>query len=288
MTTYNEAEDSVDSSEPVELYEFTVFGVLRRFTSADRDITYQGHVWIHHESLARNDIEDTGRTDQAFINVTAREDFEISALYDPYPTDVPVGLRIIRLQLGADTDQARTTWVGLVASVSWPSIGFSQLRCEHFLSAFNRPGLRRKVQKNCQHLLYGPDCKADPAPHTTTITVSSVVGRTIYSPDLAALPAGWGNGGTLLWEFPVGRPFFRGTWNHVGDHFDVTYPVPGLVPGSVVTIRRGCNHSYTITGTGSGATEGGDCKTVFNNTPNYGGFQLFQGKNIFDPAEPLL
>lgn len=284
--SYDTVENSVDSSEPIELFEFSVYGFVRRYTSADRDIMFESNLYVHHEGLGRGPIEDTGRVDESFIEIDAREDFEISALFDPYPTEDPVNLVIKRLQIAES--EAKAVWYGRVASVSWPRIGVSQLRCEHYLSAFNRPGLKRKVQKSCPHLLYGPECRANPAPHTQIITVSAINGRQIVSAGLTPLGDGWGNGGVLLWEYPTGKVNKRGMWNHVGDHLDLTYPVQGLTPGTAVTVIRGCDHVYSVDGTGESATESGDCKTVHNNTANYGGFQNFIGKNIYDSAEPIL
>jgi uncharacterized phage protein (TIGR02218 family) len=266
--TWETAEASVESSEPIELFEFAVFERLYRYNSGDRDISYEGHIWTTHAGLKRSAIEDNGRIDSGFVDITARSDFTIAAMFDPYPPDEVVTVRIRRLQVGEG--DARDQWLGRVLNVSWPSITASKLRCEHHMRSLQRSGLRRKVQQVCGHRLYGNECKADPELHTELITVDAINGRRITSADLAALGSNWASGGVLLWEFPVNQINKRGLWNHDGDHADMTYGLPELQPGTTVAVLRGCPHDYE------------SCGMIFDNQLNHGGFQNFKPRNPFD------
>lgn len=265
--SYDTAEASIESSEPIELFEFAVFGRFYRYNSGDRDITFEGHVWTTHAGLKRSPIEDNGKIDSGFVEITARSDFTISAMFDPYPPDEVVTVRIRRLQVVEN--ESRDQWLGRILNVTWPNLTASKLRCEHHMRSLQRSGLRRKVQQVCGYRVYGNECKVDPAPHTESVTITAIVGRRLTSPDLAALGDGWASGGVLLWEFPIGQINRRGLWNHEDDHVDMTYGMPELQPGTTVTMLRGCPHDYE------------SCGDIFDNQVNHGGFQLFKPRNPF-------
>lgn len=259
-------ESSLQSSRPVELYEFTYQGIHLYHTSADRDITV-GAVTYIASSLTRTAITDTTDIAKSAITITAEPHFEIAELFDFGPPDDVVGLVIKRFQNDDPAAEVKTFWLGRVVNCAWPS-GQSTLRCESIYTALRQPGLRRPYSKNCTFVLYDAMCQADILTFQASVIIDSQVGNLINSAAFAAFPRPLA-GGRIYWEKTPGFFIKRGIKNQSGSQIEVTHEMQGLGPGTTVVIAPGCDHSF------------GTCGSEFSNQINYGGAPNMQQKNPF-------
>jgi uncharacterized phage protein (TIGR02218 family) len=262
---FNDYETSVESSVPVELFEFSYQGGTIRATSADRNITYLSHIY-QGLALQRSPIKETVDIAKATLNITAPADFSVAELFNPAPPDDVVGLVVRRLQY--TDNSAEAFWFGRVMSAGWQK-GYSQLRCESIFTSMKQLGLRRIYSKNCPHVLYGARCRASEATFQQAISVEGVAGRSIQSAGFDAFDDGWFSGGKIVWESSPGYYVRRGIKIHTGDEVFVTHPIPGLTPGTVITVLPGCNHTIA------------HCGPKFSNNLNYGGMPYMDGQNAF-------
>jgi uncharacterized phage protein (TIGR02218 family) len=268
---YNDYEVSVEASRPVELYDFFYQGGHMRYTSADRDITFQSNIYLA-APLDRGRIDDTGEIAQASLQINAAEDFEVSELFTFAPPDDIVSLKVIRFQLGDPDQQSALVWAGRVMTVSWPP-DQSQLRCESVLSSLKMTGLRRVYGKGCPHALYGNACKASEVAFTEVATLTTQTGRSLVSSAFDAKPDGWFAGGKITYEPTPGYFIHRGIKTHVGDTVEITHPIRGIPGGAVFKVAPGCSHVLRDDPNG--------CIEKFSNPENYGGFPDGPVKNPF-------
>lgn len=262
---FDDYENSRQDSRAVELYEFSFEGGLMRYTSADRDVTFNSVLWKQHQ-VDRTKIDESGDISKANLTLTAEADFEAAALFDPYPPDSVVGLVVYRVQWTPQLSEA--IWLGRVLSAGWPK-NQSELHCESIFTLMTQPGLRRIYSKNCPHLLYGARCKASEAAFQEVATVSSTAGRAIVSADFDAFPDGFFAGGKVVYEKSPGVFARRGIKQHTGDTIIVSHPIPSLTPGASVTILPGCVHTVPT------------CVSKFSNLVNYGGMPGMKRNNPF-------
>lgn len=271
--SFEEYEVSVQSSRPIELYDFSYQGGHLRYTSADRNIEFEGNTWLA-APLERSKIEDTGEIAKAAMTIDGPDVFEVAELFSVAPPDDVVGFALRRLQFDDPSGQAPAIWLGRVLTASWPP-NRSQLRCESLLSSLKQVGLRRVYGKNCPHILYGSRCKVSMVAFEVNATVTSQIGRSIVSSAFDAAVDGYFAGGMLVWQKSPGYYVRRGIKSHVGDTVQITHPMPGLTGGVVIQAYPGCDHTF------DGA---GGCGPRYDNQDNYGGFPFSKQKNPFGQA----
>lgn len=270
--SYDSLTASLESSRPIELYEFSYQGGNFYFTSADRNISFDGREYVAHQ-LSHTPISENNEIGKSPVTITALQDFVISELFNFAPPDSVVGLAIRKMQF-ADGLTAPGIWTGRVISVSWPG-DKSQLKCESILSSLKQTGLRRNFSKNCPHVLYEQGdgkCNVDRNDHKFESTVVSIVGLQIKSTTFASQDDTYFAGGYVEWESTPGFFVRRGIKSHVGDTIEVTHPMRGLAPPMTINVYPGCDHTFN-----------GDngCVPKFANPENYGGFPHFVNKNAF-------
>jgi uncharacterized phage protein (TIGR02218 family) len=261
-------ENSVEGSRPVELYIFTYQSQVYRYTSDSEDIEVLGAEYTNMPGLARGPIEDTGSVSKSSLNITAPIDFPPSLLFEVYPPSGVVTLEIRRVQRSDLTDP-KTFWLGRVLNATW-STGASQLMCESLFTRLKQPGLRRIYSKNCPHLLYGEECRADPDAFVELVVLDGVAtdGFSISAPAIDAQPDGYFDGGMMKWD-NSGEIISRGITTHIGDSVTLTHPIVGLTAGQTIQMFPGCDRTKPV------------CVAKFNNVVNYGGFPYIPQKNPF-------
>jgi len=265
--TYDLQEISDQSGFPVELYEFTVNGVIRYFTSGQQDYEYQTKMYLA-TPLSRSEFEETGDLPKNDITLTCRSDFVIARLFRAAPPSDVVLFTLREVHFNDGAQEAIIKWRGRVLNVSVDG-PTAQLNCENVLTSMRRTGLRRLYQRQCPHILYGGECKANSSAFLVIVTLSSVDGITLNSGDFDALPDNWFAGGYIEWEVTPGVIERRAIKTHIGANVTITHPVPGLVSGQVVNAFPGCDHTVPT------------CIAKFNNVINYGGFPYIPGTNPY-------
>jgi uncharacterized phage protein (TIGR02218 family) len=122
-----------------------------------------------------------------------------------------------------------------------------------------------KYQAPCNHVLYDERCGVDPSSYEHTTMVAGISGLVVSLDsqpfDDADMPAG-------EVEFTSGGER-RMITTVSGTDVTISSRFANLQVGDTVTIRQGCDHSFTT------------CREKFDNGINFGGFPLVPGKNPF-------
>lgn len=266
--TYNATELSIQGGEPVELYEFVVDTVTYRFTSRDEDYDYAGHTYSSLDPLTRTEIEDTGEIAKNDLTVSAPRDFVIAEMFRIVPPSSVVQFTLWEVH-GSDGAQERIVkWRGRVLNAEW-SNEEAKLTCQSVFTSLKQFGLRRLYSRQCPHVLYGPECRADQPSKKLTAVVLSIDGLILHVPDADALADHWFDGGWIEWERSPGVVERRAIRDHVGDELVMTHQILGFEAGVTIDIFPGCDHTVAT------------CQSKFANVENYGGFPYVPRKNPF-------
>lgn len=270
--TYSAIEASSADGSPVELYTFARGLVTWRYTSAQRDIEYEDALY-EARVMDRDAVELSTDAPRSAITVRAQRDIEVAELLRITPPTDVITLTIRQLHLTDPDAQAVVVWQGRVLSASWSGPQVS-LRCEPVYTSIRRPGLRRLYQRQCPHVLYGPDCGVLRGAYARSGTVSAVSGTVLTIDEAASQPDGYYAGGMLTWEESPGVAIRRMIVGHEGASITLTLAIPGLAAGAQVELLPGCDHTLAT------------CDQRFSNAHNYGGFPWIPQRNPFG-SDPI-
>jgi hypothetical protein len=280
--SFEQYEDSVEKGEPLNLFLFE-YGP----SAANRIGLCDAEVPILHDGvtyrpipLQRGNIVASGTLDKTTLEMRTDRDNEVAEMFRIYPPSQTVRVTIFQ---GHKDDPAReymVIWTGRVLNVKWEGseVSFS---CEPVATSLRRPGLRRRYQIACPHVLYGPICRANKLVASTTVnTVAAVNGLRqvdvhyeLAGDDLRTLRAG-----TLEWTTTDGRIEARTILTVQGVGLVTTLKLTGIVndlPGGYpVSLVRACNHDMS------------DCGNLYANLPNYGGMPWIPTTNPMGKYSP--
>lgn len=262
--TYDLREESLQSGEPIELYQFTFGTNIYRCTSAKNEITMLGHVW-QPEPLKRDSIDFSAEKGRNNLKIESSRQFTIADLYRIMPPSDVILLTLYRFHLG--DSEAIVIWSGRLLNVEFES-SRATLVCEPITTSLKRTGLRRLYQRQCPHLLYGDSCRVNKASFAVPATLSAVNGTTINSAAFGLYANGYFAGGFIEFNYN-GVTERRFITEHTGTQIVINIPLLGLAASSSITAFAGCDHAKDT------------CHNKFNNLNNYGGFPYIPQKNPF-------
>jgi uncharacterized phage protein (TIGR02218 family) len=269
--TFLSLETSVESSQPVELYEFTYQGITQYFTSSDSIVTI-GPINYIPTQIARSEILNSGEIGKNNLTLNCPDQFTISELFGAGPPEDIVTLVVKRVQYAdLDVTQVEIIWIGRITAVSWPPLR-SEITCESVFTSLRQAGVRRTYSVNCTFALYGLECTVNLLAFTTTVTVDNQVGNILNGAAFASKPNGWWAGGRIIWQNSPGLYVKRGIKNHSGSQIEITFAMPNFPNGTAVQIAPGCDHSFAT------------CQSKFANGLNYGGYPYMMNKNPWGNA----
>lgn len=262
--TYETVEESIQSGEPVEFYQFKYGSNSWRFTSADTEEVYLGNTYAT-APISRSSVEQGGEMNRSDIQINVPFDNPIAALYQIQPPGQVVNVTIFRKHIS--DAEVKVIWVGRVLSVEWRG-NQAVFTCEAVFTSLRRPGLRRVYSLNCPHDLYGIGCAVNKLTYKAVGTVTGVSGTTINVTEAALKPDGYYDGGYIKWN-NGGVLEHRLIVGHTGDALTISFPTVGLAASEQIDMYPGCAHDMTT------------CDTKYSNILNYGGFAFIPGKNPF-------
>lgn len=268
--SYDNVERSAALARPVEIYTFERGSIAWRFTSADRDVTVDAEAYSR-AVIRRPNISQGTELNRSAIRLQVARDFPIAELYR---AGIPADTITLRIQQYHEGDgEVVAVWSGRVINCARTPDG-AELTCEPVFTSVRQIGLRRRYQRQCPHVLYGPACKVAASAYKLTTTVDSVIGLNVVAADLDDETDGWWEGGWLQWEIAPGIYERRFIFAHTGDTVQLTTQPLGLVAGMDIEVFPGCDHTLDT------------CGTKFSNSDNYGGFPDIPQKNPFgsDPV----
>jgi len=277
--TYQSNEISNQDGQPVSLYEFKWGNTFWRYTSADRPQTIQQTVngVLTSVTYAPIAISDDGMVQGGSQNndltVTAQNDIELVELFRSTPPAGSIWLTVRRRHASDPATEFFVYWIGTVANVKKGGAVEAKIIGKSLLASFKRSGLRLAWTRNCPHMLYDSQCRADPADFEVEAEIIALGTDGSITVDAAGgHPAGYFDGGYLQWVVNGdGTTDQRGIESSVnGTTFVIFGSTDRLEVGMAVKLYPGCDLT--------GAT----CQAKFDNLVNYGGFEQMTGENPFD------
>jgi uncharacterized phage protein (TIGR02218 family) len=268
--TYNVFAVSNNQLNEVQLYDFNLGTAHWRYTSADRDIDFDGHTYT---AIAISDggVKTTGQADETDnFTVTLPAAEPPHQLFRGTPPSEEVWLTVRRMQRG--DSEAPIFFLGTILNSTQKDEITSEMVVRTIAPTLRRGGLRCLWGKSCPHMLYGPDCKVPKADYAVPATIDSLTATTLTSSEIAGKPVGWFDGGFLEWDRGGGATDRRAI--HAGgtaDTVNLLTSTDGLTVGDSVILYPGCD-----------LTNGAGGCAKFNNQANNGGFPHMTEKNPFD------
>jgi uncharacterized phage protein (TIGR02218 family) len=265
--TYNAQEVSQRGGSPIEFYLWTRGLVTWTYTSADAPVTHLAQVYAP-APISRPVIEDSAELNQTTLQIKAPRDFVVSNQFIAYPPGEVVTLKIFRQHRTDGGNEVKTIWIGRVLSAQWEG-EYSILHCEPISTSMKRTGLRRRYGRQCEHVLYGTDCKVVPATYRVQGTIAAISGNLATIAAAAGEADGYFNGGFLWWQLPDGRKEARMIIDHTGDQITLSAPMQQVQVGDDIELYPGCNHTIE------------QCDARYGNKDNNGGFMFSPDVNPF-------
>src|SRR5690606_23436243 len=128
-------------------------------------------------------------------------------------------------------------------NVTWSEDGGkATILCETSATSLRRTGLRRLYGRMCSFVLGGPACGVDLPAMAVPGTVTAVGAGTVAAAEWGALPAGYFDGGVLVYT-TAGVTERRFITAHQGATLYLDRPAPGLEVAAVAQAMPGCDHT---------------------------------------------
>jgi len=261
---YNTPETSVESGQPIELYQFTVGSVQYRYTSAE-DVIILGANEYEPKPIRRGNIEDGPQKRNTDFQVILPTSDDLSQRFLGILPGVRVPVTVSRYHRG-DTGgggpEVITVFTGFVLSANFTKLGKEcTLTARHALANLGRIIPTRGFASSCGHILYEPNtCKVDetsPANRISADDVVSQVGNVMTVTSIVGLGFADGQFNSGFVE-AVGTNDFRLILSQTGNALTLLQPF--TTPPVQVNIFRGCGHTIEA------------CHNDHDNVLNYGGF----------------
>lgn len=269
-------EQGVDTSSPIELYEFVYDGERWYYTSGDT--SYQDPITLRlYEPLiiTRGNIVFSSEANRNTLDLGVVRDTPFLNLFRVTAPSGVVLVTIKRVHRTDIVDEISVLWSGRILNVEWDTIT-AKLMCESIRTSSKRYGLRRNFQLQCPHVLYGSGCGVSKASYEVTTNVTSIIGTTLTLSGIGSYATDYFAGGMLQWtNSSVVAEERRLITSNSGGGLTVVSPPVGLTVGDSVKLYPGCDHGISSNG----------CEK-FSNTDNFGGFPHTPMKNPFG-SEPL-
>lgn len=254
---------------PVELYQFKR-GLSESYlqTSHDEDIEYLSQTY-ESTQIQRAKIEQNAEIERQSMKLKIQRDNPILDNFIQFPPTEIITVTVFRYHANdGATPEVATIWQGRVLTAEFSGAGAS-LDCEPVFTSLKRPGLRRKYQAQCPHVLYGQKCQVNNLVFQVQGILSAIAGVVITAPQWINLGTNdaYLRGGYIQFDNRDLRTIVA--YNRSAGEITMSSPLAILELGDQVDAYPGCQHDLT------------DCLDIFNNIVNYGGFPYVPRKNPF-------
>lgn len=262
-------EDTIDQSQPVELYEFIGSYQTYRYTSDLVPHTVSSQTYTPLAGLERGSQKiGTHEDDKDELTVSMPIGTDVASAYAFQVT--PPNLEIVLRRLDRGGGGATLMWRGPVNSITVKGY-VATFKCpSKFSSLLSSRVPTIMVQPQCNHILYDSMCKVSRAANTVNTTVTNVNGRAITLASVGSFAAGHFIGGELVVPAVDER---RTVVSVSGSIVTVGYAFGNINVGNSVSLSAGCDHGWS---SAQGCTK-------FSNQVNFGGFPFTPGEqnNVF-------
>lgn len=271
MTTFDIAERSRELSRPAELYKFTRGSSDWLYTSAGSIITAGVESYLP-ESITRGSILKGPQARKRELVVTLPSENSFAQDYIGVVPGQRASLQILRIQRSQTspappTFTTSTKYRGQVTAVNFSDNGRkAEIKLRSAEAAFGRTLPSYSYQGQCNHMLYGAGCKANPDLHKHQGNVSDVDANVI------TLDGAGASGHDFVGGYvkPLASQDFRLIIAQSGDDLTLLIPFGFDLTLQQATAFAGCDHNVD-----------GDCANVFDNVIECACFRWVPTKNIF-------
>lgn len=269
--SFNDFEQSIAASAPVELYTIVTPAATYRLTSFQSDIVFGGNVFIATPA-SRSGIHVVDMHNDSYdASLELPATHAVAMLYANGVPPRSVEVTIQRYQPSSGI--AIQLWHGFVVQVTYRGR----------MATFRIPALTADAlkmdcpsvlaQRMCNHVLYDGRCQILRADFDLAETITSISsdGKTIEVGSMPGVVGGvsWALHGEIL-HIPSGeRRTIVGVPTATSVAIDLEFPSGSLAVGHSVTIFAGCDHTID------------QCKTKFNNVLNFGGMPSLPKTNVW-------
>lgn len=156
--TFEARELSEELGTPLLLATFALGEKLWRFVRADQDVIHGGHLYeAPVGGMEPSNFRDSSETRKNDVTLKVDRHFPIAELWRVSPPTGIVAVRLVEIHAG-EVEEA-VSWLGHVSNVAWQGEAIAEVTLSPGALAMRTNGLRRKWQRSCPHVLYGPKCK---------------------------------------------------------------------------------------------------------------------------------
>lgn len=263
---FDPLESSLESSEPIELYKFTLGSEEFLYSNTEDTITILGDIYVP-TTIKRGDLA-IGRDERnKVVTVEVPANNTLAQRYVGTPPGQRASLSIFRVQRQDGALETALIYKGSVLTVQFPQdqdVGVISLQSIEAASSREIP--RFTYMGMCNHILYDSGCKVDSSLFRHVGTASAVLNDTVTV-------SGAGSSGfdfTGGYAKPTAFTDFRLIIAQSGDVLTLLLPFEQDPLNTNIEVYAGCNHLLT-----------GDCSQVFANEIEFGGFPFVPTKNVW-------
>lgn len=258
---------SISGGAPIECYALETPSEVKRYTSYHSPIFLGGH-WYFPEQISRSAIEVTSNTSsQTTVDVKLPSDHEVSLMFAYGVSPKYLYVTIYLTNEGNDYDtEFSVEWSGSYIG-SNTSGAITTFKTASIVQAdLAKDVAPVEYQNTCNHALYDDMCGIDKAVHSTTSTVTKVIGQ-----EITVASDGFPNSALNIGQIVNTRNNeSQIIVTNVDNLITVMTRFIDIKVGDTVEMSRGCDHARL-----------GNCKGVFNNVARYGGFDFIPVNNPF-------
>lgn len=260
---YDTTEKSLESGQPVEVYEITLGSTIYRWTSAEDDQVVGGNTFTPEEIVRTNIVQGKEDRDNT-VELVVTSSNPVAQEYITLPPATSGEVTITRFHRG-DAVSTVVVWKGTIQTVTFSEQNEkAKIFCRPDLGS-SRPVPRRTFTVQCPYHLYSTECTVAEGSfrHTDTVSAVSTDGKTLTVANLSGNGADWAVSGIVV--FGTDK---RMIISQSGDNIVLHAPFRSSPSGQSVDVQAGCDHSAAT------------CKSKFNNLPNFGGFPFVPERDI--------
>jgi len=260
--SYEQTEQTVSESRPVELYYF------ERLINGDRWSYTSGETAVYLFSrtfdpivVSRKPIDKTNDTIKAglLVEIDINAEFIQQIFTEPLYDDV----RVTVYRYHPETTEYATIFIGLLSSIS-ANGHLVELRIDPTLLAATRLLNPRLYSAMCPYPLFSPRCGVDSEEWKLEGVTETDDGTTLQSVTFDSESDGW-----LVGGYVKIRHMYRMVTSHVAEKVTVYPPFYGLVTGEAFEAYAGCKHTLE------------ECRWKFDNDDNCGAMPFIPENNPF-------
>ena len=262
---FNDDEISINDGAPIELYKFDGGTQIWYITSYAETVTSSAEVYVPEPALRRNVLKTgTQENEELSLDIEIPFDHPLVTAYAFETAPPTLELTLYRCHR-TDPDDRVLMWTGKVMTFSVES-RICKLRVPaQFSYVLNGIAPSPRYQAPCNHKLFDDRCQVDPTSYQHVTTINAIDGNIIT---VATYP--WAEADAVAGEVIYSTGGERRMITSVtGLDIELAYPFATLSVGDSVTLRQGCDHSFTT------------CKSKFSNGVNFGGCPWVPSRNPF-------